>query len=329
MDIRRIRRAFIANWCTVFSILTLISLRLLEGKNLYSVLWWSSAFIQIVIALLLFPLSQTYGIIRRKSLLPTFFYLLFVGTNPLLFNNLSGSILTILIITCLFFLFATYQNLLPQLYAFNIAILITIGSLYWFPLLLFFPLFWYGMYLLKSLNHKSFFAYFLGIFVVYLFLWTLNVFLGVDNDLSVFLKNVFIYKDLQIVHMFSFELQEWIIYGFLIIFLFLSGLKVFSSDISEKTRTIIILRYLWVLSCILFVLSFMLNQWKSEWLLILYIPVSLLVAYFFTFSKSKFVLWLLLIVIIGFLILFLYLENILERFILYFLNLYRLLLAHH
>ncbi|GMO33817.1 MAG: hypothetical protein Pg6B_04180 [Candidatus Azobacteroides pseudotrichonymphae] len=303
LDIARIHRVFTANWViTFFSVLAFVGLRLLGSRDWYSIQYWIPAIIQMGIALLLLFLSQTYGIIRQKSLLPAFFYLLFVGTNPLLFGNLSGSISTILVIACFFFLFATYQNSLPQIYAFNIAIFITLGSLYWFPLLFFLPLFCYGMYLLRSLNFRSFFALFLGVFVVYMFLWTSNIIS--ENNLSVFFKRFFAFDDLQIIWTFSLGLQKRIICSFWIIFLFLSGLKIFLFDISEKIRTIMILRYLWVLSCILCVLFLTQSQWEGEWLLILYSSVSLLISYFFAPLKKKIVLWFLLVLTAGFLVLF-------------------------
>ena len=301
MNIRKIHKSFVTSWTPLLiALLIFVALRIFwidRGKP-----WelWGSMLIQIGIAMFLLFLTQKYVIIREKTLLSAFFYLLLVGTNPLLFQDLRGSIAAFLIVFCLWILFDTFQNPLSQRNALNISLILALGSFYWVPLLLFFPLIWYGMRQLKSLNLKTFFASFMGLGVVCLFLLAWSVY---KNDWAVFLQ---VLPDLSALWDFRFplsmDIKELVTNSLLGILLLISAIDIFMAGVSEKVQSRTFLGYLTVLAVVFSMLFLFQNQWEKEWLSILYVPISLLFARYFTVSQKLGTVWLFLLVIVFFLL---------------------------
>ncbi|GHV59499.1 hypothetical protein FACS1894182_13690 [Bacteroidia bacterium] len=296
MDIRKIHRNFVASrQSLIITMVVFFVVRIPWMDEANPLAFWGSAFLQVGIALFLLYLTQTYSIIRQKTLLPAFFYLLIAGTNPLLFDDLRGSVAAFLVLLCLLFLFNSYQNPLSQRNMLNISLIVTLGSFYWTPLLLFFPLFWYGMYQFKILNFKTFLASLVGVIVVFLFLFAWSVY---ENDFTVFVEALPDWSDLLNFQFFALEVQDGIVIIFLFLLFCLSGIKIFMAGVSEKIQAIHVLSYLYLLTCIVFAFFFVQNQWDKEWCLILYIPLSLLMAHYFTLSHKPVELWLFLLMVV-------------------------------
>jgi len=296
MDIRKIHRNIVNSRVPlIIVVLVFVAFRMfwIDENRLLEL--WASMFIQIGMAFFLMSLTQRHIIIRGKTLLPAFCYLLLSGTNYLFIYNLRGSISAFLVVLCLWFLFNTYQKPFSQRNALNISLVLAAGSLYWAPLLYFFPLFWCGMYWFKSLNFKTFLASLMGVAVVCLFLFTWSVY---ADDWTVFAT---ILSDLRTLGDFRFpsfriwNMAEIIFVGFLFI---LSIIKIFMAGVSEKAQAKTMLSYFSLLTFAIFILFLFQNQWMKEWLLILYIPISLLIAHYFSLAQSRAVMWLFLATIV-------------------------------
>jgi hypothetical protein len=285
----------------VLTVIVFILLRLPGNTDWLSIPFWGSMVIQIAIALFLLFLTQTFGIIRHKTLLPAFLYLLFTGTNRLFFQDLTGSVSALIVVLCLLFLFDSYQNPLSQRNAFNISLLLTLGSFYWFPIILFFPLFWFGMYRFRCLTFQTFFASLMGFVLIYLFIFTWSIY---KNDLSIFLSTLPDFQTLGAIQFASFEMKDWIVNGYVIVLLILAGVKIFMAGVSEKIQAMTTLGYLYVFSLVVYTLYLVQNQLAKEWALILYIPLSLLIAHFFTLSYKRWSIRLFLFTIVFFLVIF-------------------------
>jgi len=271
----------------------------IDKDNLLELL--GSMFAQIGVAIFLLFLTQKHVIIRERTLLPSFCYLLLIGTNHLFINNLQGSVSALLVVSCLCFLFNIYQTPFPQRNALNVSLLLTFGSLYWTPLIYFFPLFWWGMSWFKNLNIKTFLASLMGIAIVCLFLLARSLYC---ENWTVFAKILFDLSTLgefQLASLFIRNMTEIIFVGVLFI---LSVINAFRSDVSEKAQARTMLGYLSLLTVVLFIVFLFQNQWMKEWLLILYIPVSLLIAHYFTLTQNRVVMWLFLVTIVFFLFMF-------------------------
>ncbi|MDR0863360.1 MAG: hypothetical protein LBO74_00315 [Candidatus Symbiothrix sp.] len=302
MNIRKIHKSLVSDrFPLILSIVIFIALRLIGNDNWLAGDLWIAMIIQISIALSLLYLTQTFVIIRQRTLLPAFCYLLLVGTEPLFFYDMKGSVSALIIVFCLFFLFGTYQNPHSQSSAFNISLLLTLGSFYWDPLLFFFPLFWYGMYRFRSFTLKTFFASLMGFILIYLFIFTWSIF---QNDLPIFSDSLPKFKSLgnfSDIQLLTYNLKGWLIIGFTTFLVILSGLKIFMSGIAEKIRTMVTLSFLYVFLLLSFIFSLFQGEWEKEWILILYVPLAFLIAHFFTLSYKKWVTWLFLFTIVFFL----------------------------
>jgi hypothetical protein len=259
---------------------------------------WGTTAMQVGIALSLLFLSNKFVIIRERTFLPSIFYLLFTGTDTLFFDSLTGCVASICILLCLYFLFDSYQSDSSQQNALNIALVLTIGSFFWQPLLFFFPVFWYGMYLFRCLNFRSFFATLIGLVVVYLFIFAWSFYKGDNSD--IFLQYLPDWKNSIHFQIFQFDLREYLVMGFLFMLFVLTGVNIFISTISEKIKTLKLLNFLFVFSFLVFVLLFLQAGEKKEWSLILYLPLSFLLSHFFTLTAKKSVIWLMQITVLFF-----------------------------
>ena len=304
MNFKQVHKNFVTGRAPLVVAVILFILFRFIGTNGDGVVVWSTAAIQLATAFLLLYLTQTFVIIRNRTFLPAFFYLLFTGTIPNVFGNLVGSVSAVCVLLCVFFLFSSYLQERSQAHALNIALLLTLGSFLWTPLLYFGPLFLYGMYQLRSLNFRSFFAGLIGFLVIYLFIFTWSFH---KEDLSIFFR---LFPDWQVfiqIHSLKFNLWEYLVLGFLIGLFFLSGGGIFASSISEKVKTIMALRFLYTACFLVFILFLLQSEWKREWYSILCAPLSLLISHLFTLTNKKIIRWLMLATILFFLGIFIFL----------------------
>ncbi|MDR0833317.1 MAG: hypothetical protein LBN93_03920 [Candidatus Symbiothrix sp.] len=285
MDIRRLQKDFITERTPlVLTVVIFLTVRLVLSEDWLSWQLWAATGIQITSAALLLSLTQVFLVIRQRTLLPAHLYLLFVGTTPRYFDDWLGSLMSLIILLCFYALFATYQRSKSQMNALNISILLTLGSFLWTPILYFLPLFWLGMYQFKSLNVRSFFASWMGFVLIYFLIFTWGI---VQNNLTIFVDALPTFDTEWNLDFSIFNLREWVIAGYLMFLFILAGGKIFMSGISEKVRAITTLSYLYLF--VIVVVCFFVLQTTTgySWRLITYIPVSLLVAHYFTLSIRK------------------------------------------
>jgi hypothetical protein len=298
MNIRRLHKTLVTErYPLLITIVMFIVIRLLWNDDRDDLFLWITALVQIVIAFFLLYLTQTFALIRSRTLLPAFFFLLLSGTGNIFYFGLQGSLVALGILFCFSLLFKSYHNPQSQILAFNISLILTLAHFLWEPVLLFFPLFWYGMYRFRSLNFRTFFACIVGFLVIYLFLFAWSIY---QDDIDFFLNVLPNLGTWLHIHPFQFVLREFIIIAFLLFLFILSGTKIFLSDISEKIKTIEYLRYLFTFALITFAFLVLQSEWKKECILILYLPLSLLFAHFFTLARRKISIWLLLLSIVFF-----------------------------
>ena len=303
MTLRKIHKSFVTDRTPLVVAVFLFILFRFIGANEEdsAVVLWSTAAIQFATAFLLLYLIQTFVIIRNRTFLPAFLYLLFTGTIPDLYSDLSGSVSAVCFLLCIFFLFASYLQERSQAHALNIALVLTLGSFLWAPLLYFFPVFWLGMYQLRSLNFRSFVASLLGFITIYLFAFTWNFHQG---TLAAFFQENPDWQSLSHIKPLGFDLWEYLIIGFLAMLFFLSGGNIFVTSISEKIKTIMVLRFLYIVCALVFILLLLQNDWKKEWFSILCVPLSLLATHLFALTEKTVIRWLMLVAILFFLAMF-------------------------
>jgi len=297
--IEKIHKQLLTSKLLLFTIVfAFIALRLYSiGTQFNNLSFWACLLIQIGIAFIILQLNHVFNIIQGRTFLPALFYLLFTGINPVFYNDLKGSVAALCLVLCYYFLFASYQKPESQINAMNISILLVLGSLLWSPLLIFFPVFWIGLYRFQCFNMRVFFANLTGFVIVYLFIFTWSVFQGDKNIFFSLLPN---FEWLLTAYKLDFTILEWITYGFILLVYIISGVYLFFIYISEKVWTIAALSYLYLSAFFTFIFLFARSEHKSSLGLICFVPVAILAGHFFSRSNKKGIQYLLLLFILFF-----------------------------
>jgi hypothetical protein len=227
-------------------------------------------------------------IIREKTYMPFLFYLIFISSNLDFFPLNSASLGVFCLILVFYQILTAYHNtnVVPQIY--NAALLIGIGSLLWVHILWFVPLFWYGMYSLKSLTVRTFVASLTGLATVY---WFLFGWCAWTRDFSFFtvpfaslLKTGFPAFDLEPV--------DWLSIGSLLFTGLLAVVNILLHEYEDSLRTRQFLFFTILFGIVSFGLSFVYEQQSTEFLEVSCMPLAILIAHFFTTSKSRWLKWL-------------------------------------
>ncbi|MDL2223325.1 hypothetical protein LJB98_04410 [Bacteroidales bacterium OttesenSCG-928-M11] len=181
-------------------------------------------------------------------------------------------------------LFYAYQEPRSQVFAFNISLLITIAGLFWFPAFILLPLFWYGLHCLQGMNIRSFFATLLGTYTVYFVLFSWAVYINDLNFVATF------FPDWETFIRFDFpdwSLHQTISLGFILFLFIISSFQFLVSGETDRVRTKVFLEYLFIFSLCLFLLLPVFSTWTAQWESLLFVPLSLLFARYFSISTGK------------------------------------------
>ncbi len=281
------------------SILVVLLLRLLAGVKYDDWVAWGIFFMHVLIGILFMRINHSYPIIEKRTIMPSVFFLLFTGTNPFVYYDLKENLICVGMVLCVVSALNAYQNRNSQIDSFNISLILSIIGIFSFPFLLFIPFFWYVFYKFKSLNFRSFFASFAGILTVCMFLVAWCVY---KDDFSFFMAKVREAEGLLLsVESIHLSLSYCIYIGFIFVLLIISKIHAYLAKSSEKIRTNAYLQYLYLMSILVLIFSVLFDKEITRWMLILYIPVTLLAARYFTLTTSKFSAYLLLFVFCFFL----------------------------
>ena len=296
MNINKIHQTIVSSW-GVFVPCTLVFLAFRLQGDWSNVNLWVCTLMQISIALLLLSLNNGFSIIRRRTLLPAFFYLILVGWNPIFNEDLNGSIATLLIMLNYLFLFNTYQKSDSQLNAFNISLILVLGSFLHPRLLLFLPVFWIGVYWFRSFNLRVFLASLMGIVAVYWIIFAWSIY---RDDRQIFFAALPKPEEIFFISELHLSNYEWISFGIILLVLIFAGLNLFVLSISEKVKTVSFLKYMYVSSVIFLFMAFVQSECRSYWESIAYISVSLILAHYFTLTNKLYGKILMLLFILSF-----------------------------
>jgi hypothetical protein len=245
----------------------------LEGAAL-----WIPAAIQTGIALLILQINRMLNIVRIRTYMPALIYLLLLGVNHNYFREIDGSIMAACFAVSYFFLFLSFRNTRVDLLSLNITLILIVGSLMWSPLLYGFLFMWYGFFRIRTWQWKIIPASLIGVAGVYLCYFTYCVY---QDDLSLFagfLPNI---QALFQIQSPDLSPAEWALCGFLAVLNLLAAWQLYFADISVTVHTINSLKSLFIPLVLMFALFMMQTQMKVVWSMIIFIPVSLILSYYF------------------------------------------------
>lgn len=236
------------------------------------------------VGLLLLWLNQCFSIIRTRTYLPFLFYMLLITIEPFAFFSLEGNIATLFLVIIVFYFFKSYQSEKAVEEAFNIGLLLSLGSLFSVRLLFFIPIIWIGLAYVQALSGKSFFASLVGIFTPY---WLVFCWFLYQKDIAGFMEPFFRLFQINFHFVFDFNISDWLKICF-------SGLITVSAVINfrmhsfrDKIKTRIYFYLILVLIIYVFVLLVLGILPVSEYVGIYCFSVSLFAAHLFATSGSR------------------------------------------
>jgi len=238
------------------------------------------------IAFLLSFINGKFIIIRKKTLLPSAFSLVLFSIHPSFIFMGAHYIGVITILLTISFLFQSYQTENKQKAAINISFILALGSLFFFNLFFYFFVFWIGLSMMRSFGIKPFFAFIIGIFLIYV--PVLTYYLIFDDfkafSLPFFRLSTIEYSSLPLL---NFGLQAWIAFGISLLLLFVFFANNYVNIFKDKIKIRAFISFLSVISVIslLFLLFLNVDAITNAYI---YIGVgSLLFAHYFALNEHK------------------------------------------
>jgi hypothetical protein len=230
-------------------------------------------------AALLQRFNYLFVINKEKTILPFLLFLLLNSVNSDFFPLRPVSFVLFLFLFAMFELFGSYQNPKATNRIFNMMVYLSAGSLVWPYLLFLIPVFWIGMYQFRILEVRTFVASLVGLFTTF---WLVLGWCVWKHDFALLINFVQCLDDFRIVFVQDVGLSTWL--APLCVFMFIVALFIHVSFI-EQENTIRIrhfLSFLFVLGIITFILSLFYAPNFADFLCVFYIPVSIIVSYFFS-----------------------------------------------
>lgn len=188
-------------------------------------------------------INTTHVLIRRKtSLVPAIVILLF-SCHPSFIYVSAEYISTLLFLLIIAMLFTSYNNGQKQISAFKSSFFLALGSLFSPLLLIYLPVLWVCLAMMRCMNFKSFIATLLGFFILYFpafsfYLFTDNVEAFINPFTSITIQQLSepMAIDLNIIN--------WVILGFSLILLGIIITDNYINRHKDKIRTRAYLRLL-------------------------------------------------------------------------------------
>ena len=238
-----------------------------------------------IVAILIQQTQYTLSLIREKSALPFFFFLLFSSSNPSQQSVIPEMIGAFCFVLSLYQLYCSYHNDASYSKAFNWGFILAFASLFWAPILWIVPLYWYGMYHLRSLSTRSFMASVIGLLTPF---W-------LTLGFCVYTHNYTILSQIAAACS-SFDFNGWDgdLYGTLAIMLIsiltlASAIHIIMNEYRDNERTRQYLSITFIFSVYFLLLSLFFEKQSSGFILIASVPSSVLIAHFFTVNWSRWI----------------------------------------
>lgn len=246
------------------------------------------------IAILLSRQSKVFLILNSRSYyLPLFFVAISSSYFPLLrlYPALIGTLFLLIAVNRIF---ASYHDLKIGNYFFEAGLMISMGSLFYFPLIFLSLILWIGILLLRPIHFREWFMSVIGLLLPYLFTWSFY-FLTDQNSLF--------WETIKANWKFdnSFEqlnLSNYLFFSFLLILTIPAGMKMIYQSGNRKVSTRKFLRVYFWLSAISVLYLVLIPSMAVEMLPVLALPLSYLFANYFLHIKNTLIGNILLTVII-------------------------------
>lgn len=238
------------------------------------------------LAILVAHINTKHLLIRHKSLLPPAIIILLFSCHPS-FISMSGeyvsALLTLIVVDVLF---SAYHSEEKQYVATKSSFILALSCLFTPVSLIYFPVLWIALGIIRCFDFKAFLASLLGIFIVYF--PTFSFYLLTDN-LDIFLKP-FMSINLQDLNNFSFlnySVFQWVVLGFSIMLMITVIADNYLSRHKDKIRVRAYINLLLLVAIVSLIAAVFLSINFFTHLYICLTVTSLLLAHFFALAERK------------------------------------------
>ena len=253
--------------------------------NNKAVMYAFGLFLMILTAFIIQRINDIEMLISERTRLVFMFYILLTSTNLQILPFNSSTIVLLCLVCMINELFKTFQSPETKGHLFNAGVCIGVAGLFmpqtlWFTLLL-----WFGMYQLFSLNYRSFFSSLIGVLSIF---WLALAWCVWKLDFSLFARFYVSLTDFKLFTVFQSMRYYHIGFIFIAILMFPLLLNIKMDTINNRMRVRQMLSFLLnmlVMSCILICLY---GSNASMFISVLYLPLSILLAYFFENMRKRF-----------------------------------------
>lgn len=244
-----------------------------------------------VIILILAHINTKYVLIRHKtSLHLAFCILLFSSLPDMVFMNV-GYISVIFILIAISRMFGSYSVVKKSKSALEVGFILALGSLFAPGLLMFLPVFWIGLGMMRSFNFRAFLASLFSILCVY---FPVYAYFLLANRTDMFLYpfmsgNDQMLSQLPISH---FQFVDWLILGFTVFLLVVIFIYNYMTNYKDKIRIRALISSLNVIVLYSLIIFLLVNVNVASNLYILLAVFTLLLAHFFVLAQEKWIVYL-------------------------------------
>ena len=263
--------------------LYLLFARLFTGTTIWPVM--TGFILTLFNALVLSLLSYEFQFLQHRTFLPGILYISIVSSFPSLQNFHPVYPATLFVLLSVYYIFLTYRRKNEISSTFNASFFLSVGALFYLPVVTLFPLIWISIFVLqKSDNWRLLVIPLIGITLPWFLLWT---FLFVSGSDQTFMASIF-QGIASVNNMFIFKIAFLIVSGFIFLLTVFGSISLINSVNIRKmsTRKYFIILY-WMLG--LSIPSvFLLPSTGLGIIAISTIPISFLIAHFFMAGKRGF-----------------------------------------
>ncbi|HEY5510113.1 MAG TPA: hypothetical protein VIK10_03715 [Prolixibacteraceae bacterium] len=236
-------------------------------------------------ALILSLLSYEFQFLQQRTFLPGIIYIATVSAFPSLQTFHPAYPATFFLLLSIYFIFSTYHRKNEISSTFNASFLLSVGALFYLPVVTLFPLIWISIFVLqKNDNWRLLVIPLIGITLPLLFLWSFLYVSGSDQAI------IFtILEGMKAVNnQFIFEPAFLILTGFIFLLSAFGSISLINSVNIRKmsTRKYFIIIY-WIIGLTI-PSAFLFHSTDLGVIALSTIPVSFLMAHFFLSSKRNF-----------------------------------------
>ncbi len=253
------------------------------GSSVWPVL---TGFILILLnSLILSMLSYEFQFLQHRTFLPGILYVSIVSSFPSLQTFHPVYPATLFVLISVYYIFSTYHRRNEISSTFNASFFLSIGALFYLPVLMLLPLIWISIFVLqKNDNWRLLVIPLIGISLPWLILWS---FLFVSGSDQAFISSIF--QGMKSVNnQFIFNIGFLIISAFIFLLSAFGSITLINSVNIRKmsTRKYFIILY-WMLGFSI-PSAFLLPSTGLGVIALSTIPVSFLISHFFMAGKRGF-----------------------------------------